>query len=107
MACHERAPDIQASSAIPKGLQPFDAVATLPYSGQRVETGGIEQASLTQPKTTISKNPRTESDTVNNDRRQNDPDLAYLSKVWPDLQDSVKQVIMDLIKAQEPSPKGD
>ena len=72
-----------------------------------METGGIEPIALTPSKTAISKNPRTESGTVNDDRGPNDPDLARLVKVWPDLQDTVKRAIMDLIRAREPSPKGE
>ena len=70
-----------------------------------METGGIEQPSLTHSKTAISEDRRTESGTVKDDCRKNDPDLAYLVKVWSSLQDTVKKAIMDLTESKEPSPK--
>jgi len=58
---------------------------------------GLEHSGLKTIKTSISENPRTESGTVQDDSGQNDPRLAHLIKVWPDLQDTVKQQINELI----------
>jgi len=59
---------------------------------------GIEHVAPPQPKTAISMNPRTDSGTVNGDRGRNDSDLAHLIEVWPDLQATVMQVILNLIR---------
>ena len=59
---------------------------------------GVELSGPTPSKTPISENQRTESGTVDDDCGQNDPDLAPLIKVWPDLQDDVKQTIINLIR---------
>jgi len=59
---------------------------------------GVELSGPTPSKNPISSNSGTESGTVDDDRGQNDPDLAYLIKVWPSLQDTVKQDILNLIR---------
>jgi len=65
-----------------------------------METGAIEQAALPQPKTAISKNRRTGSGTVCGGKGQNDPGLAHLIEVWPNLQAPVKRDILNLMQQQ-------
>ena len=46
------------------------------------------------------KNPRTESGTVDNEKGPNEPDLAYLIKVWSDLQDTIKRTIIKIVRLE-------
>jgi len=60
---------------------------------------GLEQSGLTASQTSISENTRTESGTVDDETSENDPDLARLTKAWPDLPKHLKQAIRAIVQS--------